>query len=151
MIAMRTHLIIALIVLASACKEKPISFYPCEEKVFWQAVRAAESDGNDKLIYEESDGNLSVGRYQLSISDGAVYGIECKFTSMSDLYDGAKQEKCKDAIVAKLRKDHPDENYQRALGRYWGVLRGPDFTQDYRIRSWNNFVGAARKLNCIIE
>jgi hypothetical protein len=140
------HFHIIIIVLLLGCKEK--AYLPCSDTVFWAAVRQAESGGNDKLIYEESDGNLSVGRYMLSISDGAVYGVDCKFNSMADLFDGAKQEKCKDRIASKLKADHPDDNYQRALGRYWGVLRGPDFTQDYRIKSWNNFVEAANRLGC---
>lgn len=143
---MRQRIMLLSLLFIVSCKPK--SFLPCEESVFWEAVRQAESGGNDKLIFEESDGNLSVGRFQLSISDKAIYG--CDFNKMADLFDPVKNTKCKDLIVAKLRSKYPDESYQKALGRYWATLRGPEWGSNWREKSWKNFVSEAQKLGCEI-
>jgi len=144
---MITHLAIASIVLlmAMSARKPSVKDFPCP-KVFRQALRQAESGGNDKLIYEESDGTLSIGRYQTSLTDKQVYG--CPYNSMADIFNGEKQEQCLTLILAKLDKLYPDESWQLRYGRYFGTLRGPDWKEKMRPKPWGNFTKAALKFGC---
>lgn len=131
------------------CNAKP--FLPCPDADFFWALAEAESGHNPKDIFEESGGNLSVGLYQLSIGDDKNYGVNCKFNSMEDLFDPVRNELCARTIVSVLHERHPALDYQKALGKYWAVLRGPKYPNDYREAAWKRFVAAAKIRGCIIE
>jgi len=124
---------------------KEPSLFPCPN-VFRQSLRQAESGGDDKQIYEESDGTLSIGRYQTSLSDKQVYG--CPYNSMADMFNGEKQEQCLTLILAKLDRLYPYESWQRRHGRYFGTLRGPDWGNQMRPTAWGNFTKAAASKGC---
>lgn len=129
---------------------KPVKvppLFPCPS-VFRQALRQAESGGNDKQIYEESDGTLSIGRYQTSLSDKQVYG--CPYNSMADMFNGEKQEQCLTLILAKLDRLYPDESWQLRWGKYWAVLRGPEWGKEMRPTAWRNFTKALASKGCIL-
>jgi len=138
-------ILFSLSAFGMSARKPPVKDFPCP-KVFRQSLRQAESGGNDKLIYEESDGTLSIGRYQTSLSDKQVYG--CPYNSMADIFNGEKQEQCLTLILEKLDRLYPDESWQLRYGRYFGTLRGPDWKEKMRKKSWDNFTKAALSKGC---
>lgn len=137
-----------------AVKEPP--FYPCSEIVFWEAVKMAESGGKPNTCYEESDGSLSCGLYQLSLSDANIYG--CNFKTKSDLFDPVKNADCKDKIKAKLRRIFPTEPWDNALARYWGTLRSKKnpmwkkwHERNPNHKGYVNFQRFAKERGCLIK
>lgn len=109
----------------------------------------AESGGNPRAVYKESNGVISAGLYQLSVVDGKYYG--CDFKNIEDVFDSKKNTECKDKISIKLRSKYPILSYQLALGKYWGPLRGPEWGDKMRPKGWNNFVKFAAKKGCVIN
>lgn len=146
-------LIPIIIVTLTACKTSDVkepAFYPCPEEDFWYAVEEAESGHNSKLVYKEKNGEISAGLFQLSLGDAGRYG--CDFKKLEDLFDPVKNANCAENIAAKLRKDHPNESWSRALGRYWSVLRvTEEWPEDPRPESFRHFVKAAAKRGCIVS
>lgn len=110
------------------------------------AVAEAESNHNPKARYVESNGEISGGLYQMSVGDSHRYG--CDFKTESDLYYPQKNTDCAVKAMAKLRTLYPDLSYQLALGKYWAVLRGPEWHDDMRPTAWGNFVKYAKARGC---
>lgn len=116
----------------------------------------AESGGNPNAKFIESDGTLSGGLYQLSITDAELYG--CPFKKGSDLFNPDLNTLCKDLIEASLKKQHPTEPWDIALARYWGTMRSHNnpYWKEYFIKypKHNGYVNLqkyAKELGCVIK
>jgi hypothetical protein len=149
-----------LLFCLGACKNETVNipppFYPCEEKTFWEAVKMAESGGKPNTCYKESDGTLSCGWFQLSLTDAKIYG--CRFEITQDMFDPGKNTDCKNKIAAKLRSKYPTEPWDIALARYWGTMRSRNnsywseyFKKYPNHNGYANLQREAKKLNCIIK
>jgi hypothetical protein len=151
-----SHLVIAtpLILLSLVgCKKQEASFYPCEPNVFFYALMMAESSGNPKTRFVESNGEVSGGLYQVSVGDAGRYG--CNFKTEADLYDPVRNTDCRDKIIKKLRERYPTEAWDESLARYWGTLRSkakwPDYHKRYpNHRGYINFQYYAKQKGCVI-
>lgn len=148
--------LLILIVLLGCKTREPTAFYPCEESVFWEAVRWAESSNNPKAIYREAWGENSVGLYMLSASDSKRYA-DCPKTE-AELFDPKINEKCAMSIANTLRAKSPNENWSQVLGAYWSVLRARSEPKwkEWRAKNPNhsgfdNFVKFAKDRGCIIK
>ena len=148
-------IILPIMFIVTACvtytpwpPKKQVSFLPCREDIFWWAVRWAESTGNPRSVYMESWGEESIGLYQLSVSDSTRYA-NCPSTR-EELFDPVKNTACKDSIAKTLRAKYPNLSYQLVLGKYWAVMRGPDWKDKMRTQSWNNFRKYAQQKGCMI-
>ena len=148
------HLLIVISLSAFALSARKPSvgkvadiFYPCSEIDFMWAVAEAESGHDPKSRYVESNGEISGGLYQMSVGDSHRYG--CDFKTEVDLYDPKKNTDCAVKAMALLRQKYSG-GYQLVLGKYWAVLRGPDWGKQMRPTAWNNFKKAALKRGCVI-
>jgi len=161
-----THIVSHFIVLVSlsfGCSEPTVklplplpaptedSFLPCKAADFWYAVRVAESNDNPRSVYMEPAplNYESIGVYQLSPEDSARYSGCSKLRA--DYFDREKSEQCKDSIVAKLRRLYPTLSWSLALGKYWSVMRGPEWGSKMRASGWNRLKTAAASRGCVIK
>jgi hypothetical protein len=133
---------------ASGARVKELPYLPCEEQTFWMAVMLAESSGDPRAKTMESFGEYSIGWFQLSVSDSTRYA-NCPSTE-EQLMNPITNMRCKDSIAQSLRARYPRESYQLALGRYWAVLRGPEWKDKMRVTAWNNFTRYAQTLGCVV-
>ena len=127
----------------------PDNFYPCSEEVFWHAVCMAESGCNPKSVYMEPPPLRyeSLGLYQTSPEDSRVYP-ECS-PNRADHLTVEGGTRCKDGIVKKLRSSYPSLSYQLALGKYWSVLRGPEWGSRQR-SGFARFKSYVLKMGCVL-
>jgi len=124
------------------------TFYPCDYETFMWAVEDAESGHNPKARFVESNGEISGGLFQMSVGDSGRYG--CKFKTEADLYNPIYNRECAEKAMIILRNKYPTLSYQLALGKYWAVLRGPEWGKEMRPTAWNNFTKAAASKGCNI-
>jgi hypothetical protein len=134
-----------------AVKEPPpvvASYYPCSYDVFWWAVCMAESGCSNTSVYKEPAplNYESIGLYQLSPEDHRGYP-ECS-PNRADYFIAEKNTECKNAIEKKLRSKYPTLSYQLALGKYWSVLRGPEWGDKQRT-GFARFKSYAAKKGCV--
>lgn len=89
-----------------------------------------ESDFNPGTMYQEKDGNWSIGLLQVSVTDDAIYG--CSLKSQSGAKDPKENIRCAVRILNRwVPKDGVISSGSTATGwkggaRYWSQFRKPD-------------------------
>ncbi len=108
----------------------------------------AESGCSNTSVYKEPAplNYESIGLYQLSPEDHRGYP-ECS-PNRADYFIAEKNTECKNAIEKKLRSKYPTLSYQLALGKYWSVLRGPEWGDKQRT-GFARFKSYAAKKGCV--